>query len=124
MFHVGIGGSGKTTFTDWIKAAVTDVYYKDLSLSTFDKVWTAYKTFSTIPPSVRFLFAQELNSTPKDTSIFKCVCDGVLTVIKKGENGSHDIKINDKLFCTSNNPILFREDDIGVKRRLQLMVQI
>ena len=119
MFHVGIGGSGKTTFTDWIKAAITDVYYKDLPLSTFDRVWTAYKTFSTIPPSVRFLFAQELNSAPKDSSIFKCICDGQLTVVKSGEDGSHDIKINAKLFCTSNNPILFKEDDSGVKRRLQ-----
>jgi phage/plasmid-associated DNA primase len=29
-FHVGVGGSGKNTFVDWIKAAVTNIYYKDL----------------------------------------------------------------------------------------------
>jgi phage/plasmid-associated DNA primase len=52
MFHVGIGGSGKSTFTDWIKAAVTDVYYANLTKSNFDKVWTAYKTFSTIATNV------------------------------------------------------------------------
>ncbi len=68
MFHVGIGGSGKTTFVDWIKAAVTEVYYHDLPISAFDKMWTAYKSFSELAPSVRFLFAPELDATPKYAS--------------------------------------------------------
>ena len=114
MFHVGIGGSGKTTFVDWIKAAVTEVYYHDLPISAFDKMWTAYKSFSELAPSVRFLFA-----IPKNSSVFKCICDGELSVVKPGKSGSFNIKINAKLFCTSNNPILFNEDDSGVKRRLQ-----
>jgi hypothetical protein len=38
MFHVSIGESGKITFTDWIKAAITYVYYKDLPINTFDKM--------------------------------------------------------------------------------------
>jgi phage/plasmid-associated DNA primase len=41
MFHVGVGGSGKTSFVDWIKAAVGEAYYKDLPLSTFDSIQTA-----------------------------------------------------------------------------------
>ncbi|RYZ86856.1 MAG: hypothetical protein EOP04_13000 [Proteobacteria bacterium] len=34
-------------------------------------------------------------------------------------NGSFDIKINAKLFCTSNNAIAFDEDDNGILRRIQ-----
>jgi hypothetical protein len=65
MFNVGVGGSGKTSFIDWIKAAITEVYFKDLPLNTFDNMIAASKTLSEIAPSVRFLFAPELNSAPK-----------------------------------------------------------
>lgn len=61
MFNVGVGGCGKTTFMDWIKAAVTQIYYYDPPISAMDKMWTAYKSFSEIAPSVRFLFAPELD---------------------------------------------------------------
>jgi hypothetical protein len=119
MFHVGIGGSGKTTFVNWIKAAVTDVYYKDLPINTFDNMIAAAKTISEIAPSVRFLFAPELNAAPKNISVLKCICDGEITTTKWRSNGSFDIKINAKLFCTSNNAIVFDEDDTGILRRVQ-----
>lgn len=41
MFAVGRGGCGKTTFMNLIKAAVTDVYYTDLPLDSFDNMKTA-----------------------------------------------------------------------------------
>ena len=119
MFHVGVGGSGKTMFVDWIKATVTEVYYHDLPISAFDKMWTVYKSFNELAPSVRFLFAPELDATPKNSSVFKCICDGELSVVKPGKSGSFNIKINAKLFFTSNNSILFNEDNSGVKRGLQ-----
>ncbi|RYZ86855.1 MAG: hypothetical protein EOP04_12995 [Proteobacteria bacterium] len=45
MFHVGVGGSGKTTSINWIRTAVTDSYYKDLPINTFDLMQTAERTF-------------------------------------------------------------------------------
>jgi phage/plasmid-associated DNA primase len=118
MFHVGIGGSGKTTFINWIKAAMTDVYYKDLPLNIFDNMSTASRTFSTIAPSIRFMFAPELNTAPKNSSVIKCMCDGEITTTKLYANGSFDIKINAKAFCTSNNAVVFAEDDTGILRRV------
>jgi hypothetical protein len=118
MFHVGIGGSGKTTFINWIKAAMTDVYYKDLPLNIFDNMSTASRTFSTIAPSIRFTFAPELNTAPKNSSVIKCMCDGEITTTKLYANGSFDIKINAKAFCTSNNAVVFAEDDTGILRRV------
>lgn len=95
-------------------------YYHDLPISAFDKMRTAYKSFSELAPSVRFLFAPELDATPKNSSsVFKCICDGELSVVKPGNSGSYNIKINAKLFCTSNSRILFNADVSGVKRRLQ-----
>jgi GTPase SAR1 family protein len=67
MFLVGIGGSGKTSFINWIKAAVTDVYYKDLPIDTFDNMKTATRAFCTIAQTLRFLFVS--NSAPKYSSV-------------------------------------------------------
>lgn len=85
---------------------MTDVYYKDLPIGTFDRMQTAERTFSTIAPSVRFLFVPELSSAPKNSSVIKCICDGEITVTRLYANGSFDIQVNAKLFGTSNNAIV------------------
>jgi phage/plasmid-associated DNA primase len=119
MFHVGIGGSGKTTFINLIKAAITSVYFKDLPIDTFDSIVTAKRTFSTVSPNVRFLFVSEMSRVPKNSSVIKTICDGVITVPKMYQDGSFDIPINAKLMATSNNAIVFDEDDSGILRRVQ-----
>lgn len=90
-----------------IRAAVTEVYFKILPLDCFDRAQTANRTFSDISPNVRFLFASELNKAPKKSSILKTICDG-----------SFNIRINAKLMCTSNNAVVFDEDDTGILRRV------
>lgn len=85
---------------------MTDVYYKDLPIGTFDRMQTAERTFSTIAPSVRFLFVPELSSAPKNSSVIKYICDGEITVTRLYANGSFDIQVNAKLFGTSNNAIV------------------
>jgi hypothetical protein len=79
MFAVGRGGCGKTTFMNLIMATVTDVYYTDLPLDSFDNMKTANHVFSVISPCVRFLFASELNKAPKKASILKTICDGEIS---------------------------------------------
>jgi hypothetical protein len=64
-----------------------------------------------------------LDATPKNCSVFKCICDGELTAVKSGKSGSYNIKINAKLSYTSDNSIIFNEDDCGVKRRLLCCLQ-
>lgn len=101
MFAVGRGGCGKTTFMNLIKAAVTDVYYTDLPLDSFDNMKTANRVFSVISPCVRFLFASELNKAPKKASILKTICDGEISCTCLYANGSFNMKVNAKLMGTS-----------------------
>lgn len=119
MFSVGRGGCGKTTFINLIKAAVTDAYYTDLPLDSFDNMKTANRVFSVISPCVRFLFASELNKAPKKASILKTICDGEISCTRLFANGSFNMKVNAKLMGTSNNAIMFDEDDTGIARRVQ-----
>lgn len=122
LFHVGKGSSGKSTLLNFIIHALP-LYVELLPSDVFDSKAIANRVLGAIKPTTRFLICNELNEAKKDSSVIKTVCDGEVVVTQLYRNGAFPVKINGKLFCTSNFVIAFSvDDDSGIERRIKYCV--